>query len=62
MKVTSTKFRVEEGQKVDLKKWPTSVEPIYESKKHYQKLLSDHVAQLSSLHSFYMHRIATHSS
>src|SRR5690242_5175008 len=49
MKVTSTKFRVEEGQKVDLKKWPTSVEPIYESKKHYQKLLSDHVTRLSSL-------------
>src|ERR1700745_4023074 len=49
MKVTSTKFRVEEGQKVDLKKWPTSVEPIYESKKHYQKLLKKHVEELSAL-------------
>jgi len=49
MKVKSTDFRVEEGQKNDLDKWPTSVEPVYESKKQYQKLLSDHVAQLSSL-------------
>jgi PPK2 family polyphosphate:nucleotide phosphotransferase len=49
MKVSSTDFRVQEGQKVDLDKWPTAVEPIYESKKQYQKLLRDHVAQLSSL-------------
>jgi len=49
MKVKSTDFRVEEGQKNDLDKWPTSAEPVYESKKQYQKLLSDHVAQLSSL-------------
>src|SRR3954449_13436570 len=49
MKVNSTDFRVEEEQKIDLDKWPTSVEPIYESKKQYQKLLRDHVAQLSSL-------------
>jgi len=49
MKVRSTDFRVEEGRKVDLDKWPTAVEPIYESKKQYQKLLSDHVDELSSL-------------
>jgi PPK2 family polyphosphate:nucleotide phosphotransferase len=49
MKVRSTEFRVEEGQKIDLDKWPTSVEPVYESKKQYQNLLSNHVAQLSSL-------------
>src|SRR5690348_17403037 len=49
MKVTSTDFRVEEGEKIDFNKWPTSVEPIYESKKQYHKLLRDHVAQLSSL-------------
>ena len=49
MNVRSTEFRVQEGQKVDLHKWPTAVEPIYESKKQYQKLLRDHVAQLSSL-------------
>jgi PPK2 family polyphosphate:nucleotide phosphotransferase len=49
MKVRSTDFRVKQGDKVNLDKWPTAVKPIYESKKQYQKLLRDHVAQLSSL-------------
>jgi polyphosphate kinase 2 (PPK2 family) len=49
MKIRSTDFRVEEGHKVNLDKWPTAVEPIYESKKQYQKILADHVDQLSSL-------------
>jgi PPK2 family polyphosphate:nucleotide phosphotransferase len=49
MKVRSTDFRVQQGDRVNLDKWPTAVEPIYESKKQYQKLLRDHVAQLSSL-------------
>jgi len=45
----SVDFRVTEGHQVNLNEWPTAIAPIYESKKHYQKLLSDHVAQLSSL-------------
>ena len=49
MKVSSTDFRVQQGDRVNLDKWPTAVEPIYESKKQYQKLLSDHVTQLSAL-------------
>jgi PPK2 family polyphosphate:nucleotide phosphotransferase len=49
VKVKSADFRVEEGQKVNLDKWPTAVEPIYESKKQYQKILADHVDRLSSL-------------
>jgi PPK2 family polyphosphate:nucleotide phosphotransferase len=49
MKVRSADFRVQQGDTVNLDKWPTAVEPIYESKKQYQKLLRDHVAQLSSL-------------
>ncbi len=49
MNVRSTDFRVEEGEKVKLDKWPTAVEPIYELKKHYQKILANHVDQLSSL-------------
>ncbi len=49
MKVRSTDFRVQQGDKVDLAKRPTAVEPIYETKKQYKKLLRDHVAQLSSL-------------
>ena len=49
MNVRSTDFRVEEGDQVKLDKWPTAVEPIYKSKKQYQKLLKNHVDQLSSL-------------
>src|SRR3984893_5074017 len=49
MNVRSTDFRVQEGDRVKLDKWPTAVEPIYESKEHYQEILRDHVAQLSSL-------------
>jgi hypothetical protein len=49
MEVKSTDFRVEEDHKVTLDKWPTAVEPIYESKKQYQKLLGDHIDELSSL-------------
>ena len=49
MKVRSADFRVEEGHKVNLDKWPTAVEPIYESKKQYQKILTNHVDHLSSL-------------
>jgi polyphosphate kinase 2 (PPK2 family) len=40
---------VREAHEVDLQKWPTKVDPVYKSKKHYKKLLEDHVAQLSSL-------------
>jgi polyphosphate kinase 2 (PPK2 family) len=49
MKISSKDFRVKEGDEVDLGKWATKVEPVYESKDHYHKLLEEHVAQLSSL-------------
>ena len=49
MKIDSKDFRVREGHEVDLQKWPTKVDPVYKSKKHYKKLLEEHVAQLSSL-------------
>jgi hypothetical protein len=49
MKINSKDFRVREGHKVDLRKWPTKVEPVYKSKENYHKLLADHVAELSSL-------------
>jgi PPK2 family polyphosphate:nucleotide phosphotransferase len=49
MKLKSSDFRVEEGHKVNLDKWPTAVKPIYDSKKQYQKILANHVDQLSSL-------------
>src|ERR1700758_3677944 len=49
MKFRPSDFQVEEGHKVDLDKWPTAVEPIYGSKKQYEKILADHVDKLSSL-------------
>ena len=48
MKMKCQQFRVREGDKVDLGKWPTAVDPVYRSKKNYRKLLEQHVAQLSA--------------
>lgn len=47
MKIHSRDFRVREADDVDLKKWPTTVDPVYKSKKQYKELLADHVARLS---------------
>jgi PPK2 family polyphosphate:nucleotide phosphotransferase len=49
MKINPTDFRVREGGEVNLKKWPTSVDPVYRSKKQYRELLGEHVARLSEL-------------
>jgi PPK2 family polyphosphate:nucleotide phosphotransferase len=48
MKIHTKDFRVHEGDKVNLKKWPTKVDPVYKSKEQYQKLLEEHVEHLSS--------------
>ena len=48
MKIHSKDFRVAEGDKVDLKKWPTKVDPVYKSRHQYKKMLEQHVAQLSA--------------
>src|SRR5256885_5767533 len=40
-------FRVQEGHKVRLGKWPTLVEPLYKSKADYEALLGEHVKKLS---------------
>ncbi len=47
MRIPTEDFRVRDGDQVDLKKWPTKVDPVYKSKEQYQKLLEEHVAQLS---------------
>ncbi len=49
MKIKSTDFRVEEGAKVNLNKWPTHVKPVYRSKDQYQEILGKHVGELSAL-------------
>jgi polyphosphate kinase 2 (PPK2 family) len=48
MKINSKDFRVQEGDEVKLRKWPTRVDPVYKSKKQYQELLGEHVTQLSA--------------
>ncbi|MFI4867593.1 MAG: polyphosphate kinase 2 family protein, partial [Steroidobacterales bacterium] len=48
MKVNPGHFRVREDDQVKLRKWPTRVAPAYKSEQHYQKLLDEHVAQLSA--------------
>ena len=48
MKISSKDFRVREKDEVNLEKWPTKIDPVYKSKEEYQKLLEEHVAQLSS--------------
>jgi PPK2 family polyphosphate:nucleotide phosphotransferase len=48
MKIHAKDFRVGEGEAVNLKKWPTKVEPVYRSKDQYQELLKKHVEQLSA--------------
>ena len=39
MKIDTSKYRVEEGRKVDLKEWPTKVKLYYDSKKTYKEQL-----------------------
>ena len=48
MKIHTKDFRVAEGEKINLDKWPTNVNPVYKSKGQYKKLLEHHVAQLSA--------------
>ena len=49
MKIDAKDFRVREGKKVKLKKWPTKVDPVYKSKDQYQEILTGHVQHLSAL-------------
>ena len=48
MEINTKDFRVHEGDEVDLEKWPTKVDPVYKSKDQYEKILQEHVAQLSA--------------
>ncbi|WP_297484823.1 ADP-polyphosphate phosphotransferase [Ferrovum sp.] len=49
MKINPKDYQVKEGERVNLTKWPTLVEPVYKSKKQYQKPLEKHVEELSEL-------------
>jgi PPK2 family polyphosphate:nucleotide phosphotransferase len=47
--IESKDYRVPPDKKVDLNKWPTVVDPYYESTKEYEELLHQHMEKLSSL-------------
>jgi PPK2 family polyphosphate:nucleotide phosphotransferase len=47
-KIKTKRFRVPEGQRIDLREWPTRVKRVYRSKADYQKILKKHVERLSS--------------
>lgn len=49
MKSDLKRYRVKKGARVDLKDWPTRIDPLYESKSDYKKMLADHVDRLSKL-------------
>jgi PPK2 family polyphosphate:nucleotide phosphotransferase len=49
MKIKSEDFQVKEGEKVNLNKWPTRVKAAYKSKRQYEELLAEQVAELSEL-------------
>ena len=49
MKINPDDYRVPEGKKVDLKKWPTRCKPVYASKDVYHKRLNEQVEELSNL-------------
>jgi PPK2 family polyphosphate:nucleotide phosphotransferase len=47
MHIKSNDFRVREGAKVELKKWPTLVAPTYKTNRQYKDILRTHVNGLS---------------
>jgi hypothetical protein len=49
MKIKSKNFRVRPGARLKLNEWPTKVKLFCKSKKHYKKLLEEHVEALSAL-------------
>ena len=49
MLINPKDFCVQEGEIVDLKKWPTRVKPVFESKSQYQEALTVQVKELSVL-------------
>lgn len=48
MKIDVEKFRVREGEAVNLKKWPTKTKLFYKSKDDYKAILETHIKELSA--------------
>jgi hypothetical protein len=48
MHIKSSDYRVGAGKRVELKKWPTLVDPVYKTSEEYQDLLRKHIKALSA--------------
>ena len=48
-KKSTSEFRVQPGEAVDLKQRPTLVDPVYETKEEYKQLLAEHVDRLRAM-------------
>jgi PPK2 family polyphosphate:nucleotide phosphotransferase len=46
MKINSNDYKVTEGKRIDLKKWPTRVAPAYKTNRQYKDLLDSRVKAL----------------
>ena len=49
MQISVQDYRVPEGARVRLGKWPTLVSPVYRTKQEYQRTLARHVSKLRTL-------------
>ena len=49
MMIDSKAYHVSPGKKVNLNEWPTAAPALSKSKRHYQKLLEEHVKDLNAL-------------
>jgi PPK2 family polyphosphate:nucleotide phosphotransferase len=49
LKLDLKEYRVRPGRKVNLNRWPTRVEPLYRSTKHYRELLAESRKELSQM-------------
>src|SRR5690348_813779 len=49
MKIPIKRYRVAEDGNVNLKKWPTRIKPLCDTKVRYHDLLRDHIEHLSKL-------------
>jgi PPK2 family polyphosphate:nucleotide phosphotransferase len=48
MRIKSDDFRVAAEERINLRKWPTLVDPVYKTNEQYQELLGKHVKALSA--------------
>src|SRR5436190_24259406 len=48
-KIGTDRFRAKEGSSISLEDWPTSVKPLFESKREFKKAHAAHIEELSRL-------------